>query len=119
MRRFPDRFKWRVATWAFHVPLFVTENGSVFAEPVHDARRIDYIHDHLAAMLDAIDRGANVLGHCHWSFMDNFEWALGYAQRFGLVHVDYDTLERTAKGSARYHESVARSNALVEELRAG
>jgi beta-glucosidase len=119
MRRFPDGFKWGVATSAFHVPLFVTENGSVFAEPVHDARRIDYIHDHLAAMLDAIDRGANVLGYCHWSLIDNVDWALGCAQRFGLVHVDYDTLERTAKDGARYYEAVARSNALVEELRAG
>jgi beta-glucosidase len=56
----------------------------------------------------------NVIGYCHWSFMDNFEWALGYAQRFGLVHVDYDTLERTVKDSGRYYARIAASNGLIE-----
>ncbi len=83
------------------VPLLITENGAVFEEPVHDEQRIGYIHDHLAAVHDAIAEGAPVLGYCHWSFLDNFEWALGYAQRFGLVHVDYDTFARTVKDSGR------------------
>jgi beta-glucosidase len=96
------------------IPLVITENGAVFAEPVHDTRRVLYIHDHLAAVHDAMERGVPVEGYCYWSFMDNFEWALGYAQRFGLVHVDYDTLERTPKDSARYYSSVVRANALVE-----
>jgi beta-glucosidase len=96
------------------VPLVITENGAVFPEPVHDARRVQYIHDHLAAVHEAMERGARVEGYCYWSLMDNFEWALGYAQRFGLVHVDYDTLERTVKDSGRYFGSVARANALVE-----
>ena len=52
---------------------------------------------------EAIERGVPVVGYCHWSFLDNFEWALGYAQRFGLVHVDYETLERTIKDSGRYY----------------
>jgi beta-glucosidase len=94
------------------VPLLVCENGAVFAEPLHDARRIDFIRDHLAAVHGAIERGAPVVGYCHWSFMDNFEWALGYAQRFGLVHVDYDTFERTVKDSGRFYAGVARANAL-------
>src|SRR5207249_4556610 len=70
------------------IPLVVTENGAVFAEPFHDTQRVQYVHDHLDAVLDAIDRGANVRGYCYWSLLDNFEWALGYAQRFGIVHVD-------------------------------
>ena len=95
------------------VPLLITENGAVYADAVHDRRRIRFVHDHLAAVLDAIDRGAPVVGYCHWSFLDNFEWALGYAQRFGLVHVDYETLARTVKDSGRYYAEIARSNALV------
>src|SRR6185437_16862207 len=83
------------------VPLLITENGAVFGdEPgedgrVHDERRVEFVRTHVGAVLEAIDRGAPVVGYCHWSLMDNFEWKLGYGQRFGLVHVDYDTLERT------------------------
>jgi beta-glucosidase len=94
-------------------PILVTENGAVFKEPLHDEQRVRFLHDHLAAVHDAIEQDVNVVGYCHWSFMDNFEWALGYAQRFGLVHVDYDTLERTIKDSGRYYAEVARANALV------
>jgi beta-glucosidase len=94
------------------VPILITENGAVFAEPIHDERRIAFIRDHLKAIHAAIDRGVPVLGYCHWSFLDNFEWALGYAQRFGLVHVDYETQERTIKDSGRYYASVAAANGL-------
>jgi beta-glucosidase len=96
------------------LPILITENGAVFEEPLHDERRIRFIHDHLAALHDAIARGVPVAGYCHWSLMDNFEWKLGYAQRFGLVHVDYDTLARTVKDSGRYYARVAAANALVE-----
>jgi beta-glucosidase len=58
-----------------------------------------------------------LVGYCHWSFMDNFEWKLGYAQRFGLVHVDYETQRRTIKASGRYYGRIARANALVEPER--
>jgi beta-glucosidase len=100
------------------VPLLITENGAVFGDApasdgrVHDERRVQFIHDHLAAVHDALEQGVPVIGYCHWSFMDNFEWALGYAQRFGLVYVDYGTLERTLKDSGRYYAAVARANAL-------
>jgi beta-glucosidase len=97
-----------------NVPLLVTENGAVFADRLHDERRIEFLRDHLSAVLDALDRGVPVIGYCHWSFLDNFEWALGYAQRFGLVHVDYATLERTIKDSGRYYARVAGANALIE-----
>jgi beta-glucosidase len=80
----------------------ITENGGVFPEAPHDERRVQFLKDHVAALRAAIDQGADVLGYCHWSLMDNFEWKLGYAQRFGLVHVDYETQERTVKDSGRY-----------------
>jgi beta-glucosidase len=94
--------------------IMITENGAVFPEPLHDERRVAFIRDHLAALHEAIARGVPVVGYCHWSLMDNFEWKLGYAQRFGLVHVDYDTLERTVKDSGRYYARVVRANALEE-----
>jgi beta-glucosidase len=95
------------------VPILITENGAVFKDGVRDERRVRFVHDHVAALHDAIEQGVAVVGYCHWSFMDNFEWALGYAQRFGLVHVDYETLARTIKDSGRYYASIARANALV------
>jgi len=94
------------------VPIMITENGAVFPDPVHDERRIRFTQDHLAALHDAIEQGVPVVGYCHWSFLDNFEWALGYAQRFGLVHVDYETLVRTPKDSARWYCEVVRRNGL-------
>jgi len=101
------------------VPILITENGGVFGDApgpngrVRDRRRIEFIQDHLAAVHAAIEQGVPVVGYFHWSLMDNFEWALGYAQRFGLVHVDYDTLERRVKDSGRYYAEIARANALV------
>jgi beta-glucosidase len=95
------------------LPILITENGAVFSEPVHDRDRIDFVHDHLAAVHDAIEQGVPVVGYCHWSFLDNFEWALGYAQRFGMVHVDYRTQARTIKDSGRWYARVAAANALL------
>ena len=95
------------------VPILITENGAVFPEPRHDERRVRFIHDHLAALHDAIEQGVPVIGYCHWSLLDNLEWALGYAQRFGLIHVDYDTQARTIKDSGRYYARIARANALL------
>ena len=95
------------------MPILITENGGVFSEPLHDTRRVQFVHDHLAALHDAIAQGVDVRGYCHWSLLDNFEWALGYAQRFGLVHVDYETQQRTVKQSGRYYGQIARANALV------
>jgi beta-glucosidase len=86
--------------------IMVTENGAVFPEPLHDERRVEFLRGHLAALRDAQAQGVPVLGYMHWSFMDNFEWKLGYAQRFGLVHVDYETQERTVKDSGRAYKGL-------------
>ncbi|MEU5996978.1 GH1 family beta-glucosidase [Streptomyces sp. NPDC047197] len=79
-------------------PLVITENGCSY-EGIDDRRRIDYLDGHLRALHRALEEGVDVRGYFVWSLMDNFEWAEGYRQRFGLVHVDYTTLERTPKAS--------------------
>ncbi|MCR9136624.1 MAG: GH1 family beta-glucosidase [Alphaproteobacteria bacterium] len=88
------------------LPIFVTENGMAWADDVvdgavNDEQRVEYTAAHLSAARDAIDRGANLQGFFYWSLLDNFEWAFGYEKRFGLIHVDFDTLVRTPKAS--YH----------------
>ncbi|MEU5991052.1 GH1 family beta-glucosidase [Spirillospora sp. NPDC047418] len=94
-------------------PLMVTENGAAFDDPVEDgrvrdARRIDYLRDHIAAVERAGEAGADVRGYFAWSLLDNFEWAYGYSKRFGLVHVDYPTGKRTWKDSAHwYRDTIA------------
>lgn len=100
------------------LPLMVTENGAAFPDAVdddghvHDDARIDYIRRHLGAVLEAIEAGADVRGYFVWSLMDNFEWAYGYGKRFGIVRVDYDTLQRTPKDSAGWYAGVAAAGAL-------
>jgi beta-glucosidase len=82
-------------------PLYVTENGMAEIEGDDDPRRIAYYDDHLKAVLNAKRQGVDVCGYFAWSLLDNFEWAYGYAKRFGLVHVDYRTQKRTPKASYR------------------
>jgi beta-glucosidase len=87
------------------VALAVTENGAAYDDElidgaVHDAERVDFLGAHLGAILDAIDDGVPVAAYFYWSLMDNFEWAWGYDKRFGIVHVDYETQQRTPKDSA-------------------
>ena len=101
--------------------LEVTENGCSYGDApdedgvVHDERRIAYYRGYLGALWDAIRDGADVRGYHAWSLLDNFEWAEGYSQRFGLVWVDFDTAERTIKQSARWYAGVAGGNALPDE----
>ena len=88
------------------IPLYITENGMADREgvgadgQVHDDRRIDYLRRHFAVAEEALAAGTDLRGYFVWSFMDNFEWGLGYRPRFGIVHVDYETLARTPKDSA-------------------
>jgi beta-glucosidase len=85
--------------------IYVTENGAAFGDVrvhdgrIHDPERTAYLESHLGAVERAIEQGAPVNGYFVWSMLDNFEWAFGYSKRFGIVHVDYPTLERTPKDS--------------------
>ena len=96
--------------------LYITENGVAYDEGVsadgkcHDQRRIDYLQQHLATVADAIAEGSPVKGYYQWSLMDNFEWALGYDKRFGIVHVDFDTQKRTIKDSGYWYKETIRTN---------
>ncbi len=96
--------------------MFITENGVAYDDGVsddgrvHDQRRIDYLRAHISSVGDAIARGANVGGYYEWSLMDNFEWAVGYDKRFGIIHVDYETQKRTLKDSALWYRDVIRNN---------
>jgi beta-glucosidase len=102
----------RVARDYRPIPLYVTENGAAFPEGIVDGDRIAYLDGHLRAAHRAIENGADLRGYFVWSLLDNFEWAYGYSKRFGLIHVDYDTLVRTPKDSARWYAQVTRRNGL-------
>jgi beta-glucosidase len=96
------------------LPLIITENGAAFADVeiegrVHDEKRVDYLSRHFVAAHRAIERGVDLRGYMVWSLMDNFEWGYGYSKRFGIIHVDYDTLERVVKDSGLWLADVARS----------
>jgi beta-glucosidase len=101
-------------------PLFITENGAAYedhvngADVVDDPERRDYIARHVAAVGEAIDRGVDVRGYFVWSLLDNFEWELGYAKRFGVVYVDYATQQRIPKSSALWYRDHIRSREFRE-----
>ncbi|WP_265500433.1 GH1 family beta-glucosidase [Paracoccus beibuensis] len=85
-----------------NLPLYVTENGMALGagpDVTQDDRRVEFIADHLRATRAAMDQGVDVRGFFYWSLLDNYEWGWGYGPRFGLVHVDYDTMARTPKAS--------------------
>ena len=92
---------WLHRNYTGELPVYITENGMANADVpgVTDQPRIDYLDSHLAAARRAIDRGVPLAGYTFWSLLDNYEWSLGYEKRFGLVHVDFDTMVRTPKAS--------------------
>jgi beta-glucosidase len=101
-------------------PIYITENGAAYSDGptgegqgVDDQRRVAYYDAHLRAVAGAMGCGVDVHGYFAWSLMDNFEWAWGYSQRFGLVHVDYETQVRTPKASAHWFADVCRTNQIV------
>lgn len=101
-------------------PVYITENGSAFYDPpqaagdtVEDPLRMDYLRKHVRAVRTAIRAGADIRGYFAWSLLDNFEWALGFAKRFGIVHVNYATQQRTLKASARLYSQIVASNGAV------
>jgi beta-glucosidase len=97
------------------MPVYVTENGASFADEltagaVHDPERIDYLRRHFGAAHDALVAGVDLRGYFVWSLLDNFEWSFGYSQRFGIVYVDYGTLERIPKDSYHFYREVIATN---------
>ena len=101
--------------------LFVTENGAAYDDEavredgvvrVHDGDRVEFLREHLAATLDAIEAGVDVRGYFYWSLLDNYEWAWGYEKRFGIVRVDYDSQERSVKDSGREYSRIIAARAL-------
>jgi beta-glucosidase len=95
--------------------IYVTENGAAFGDVrvhdggVHDPERTEYLESYIGAVADAIAAGAPVKGYFVWSFLDNFEWAFGYSKRFGIVYVDYPTLERVPKDSFYWYRDFIKS----------
>ena len=93
----------------------VSENGAAYEDKVEadgsirDAARQSYIARHLAAVADARDAGVPVTGYYVWSLLDNYEWSYGYTKRFGLVHVDFQSLRRTMKHSGRWYQGLIAS----------
>lgn len=89
-------------------PIVITENGCSY-EGVDDQSRISYLDGHIRALHEASEAGVDVRGYFVWSLLDNFEWAEGYARRFGLVHVDFETLARTPKSSYGWYQELLRA----------
>ena len=100
------------------VPIYVTENGRAVYDyvdtegEVKDEERISYLDAHFRAAHDAMQQGVDLRGYMVWSLLDNFEWALGYSKRFGIVFVDYGTGRRVPKASARWYREVIERNGL-------
>ncbi len=105
-------------------PVYITENGAAFPDvvtggQVHDTDRTGYLQTHIAAVADALAQGVPMAGYMVWSLMDNFEWASGYAKRFGIVHVDYATQQRTLKDSACWYRGFVADCRRLRAHRAG
>ncbi len=97
-------------------PIYITENGAAFVDEVspdgkiHDERRLDYLRNHFIQTRLAMQDGVDIRGYFVWSLLDNFEWGHGYTKRFGIVRVDYETLERTIKDSGEWYSRVVAAN---------
>lgn len=97
-------------------PIIISENGMACHDvismdrKVHDPNRIDFMHRYLQELSHAIDDGVDIIGYMYWSLMDNFEWAHGYSQRFGLVYVDYGSMERIPKDSFYWYQKTIENN---------
>lgn len=127
----PESLYWgpRFIHERYKLPIYITENGLSNTDivsldgKVHDPQRIDFLRRYLRELRRAINDGTDIRGYFQWSIMDNFEWLDGYKQRFGLVHIDYATQQRTPKDSAWWYAHIIESNgaALDDEpfLRSG
>jgi beta-glucosidase len=114
----PDALYWGPKCFyeRYNLPVVITENGMANTDwvhsdgKVHDPQRIDFLQRYLRSLGKAIEDGVPVEGYLQWSIMDNFEWAFGYKQRFGLIYVDYNTGERILKDSAYWYKQVIAEN---------
>ncbi len=111
-----DTLTWVKARYG-DVVIYITENGAAFPDPsgptdgcLNDPLRVSYFQSHLKAVQAAMAQGVDVRGYFAWSLMDNLEWSLGFAKRFGLVHVDFETLARSPKDSALYYSRIIASH---------
>ena len=117
----PEALYWgpKLMSERYGVPVYITENGIASLDWVHedgrcrDPQRIDFTARYLKALERAIADWADVRGYFHWSILDNLEWADGFDKRFGLIHVDFDTLVRTPKDSSRWYARVIETNGLA------
>ncbi len=114
----PDALYWgpRFLYERYHSPIYITENGLSCRDlvsldgKVHDPARIDFYNRYLLSLSRAVEDGVDIRGYFAWSLIDNFEWAQGYNERFGLIYVDYQTLERTPKDSFHWYSEVIKTN---------
>ena len=114
----PEAFYYGIKflTERYPLPLYITENGMSCHDivssdgRVHDPNRITFLGSYIGAMQRAYDEGANVAGYFLWTFLDNFEWADGYRQRFGIVHVDFTSQRRIVKDSAYWYKNIIKTN---------
>ena len=110
-----ERFVWELLYERYQKPIYITENGMACHDTisldgkVHDPNRIDFLARYLGQLKRAA-KEIDLKGYFQWSLMDNFEWEKGYAERFGLVYVDFDTQERILKDSAYWYRDVIRTN---------
>jgi beta-glucosidase len=116
---FTDMFTWFKDRYG-DIPLYVTENGSAFydapvaeGDVVDDPLRTSYLRKHLKAMHHAIQQGVDIRGYYAWSLLDNLEWSLGFAKRFGLYHVDFATQKRTPKATAKLYAKVIETHGAI------
>lgn len=116
-----DTLRWcpRMLWERYQKPIIIAENGMSGADwlcldgKIHDGARIDYTRRSLLGLERAMADGAKIAGYFHWSLMDNFEWSEGYKERFGLVHVDFNTQKRTIKDSGYWYREVIKTNGAV------
>ena len=108
------RFLWE----RYKTPIYITENGMANIDwvavdgKVHDPQRMDYLNRYLSELQRSIKDGVDVRGYFHWSILDNFEWAVAYQQRFGIIHVDFSTQKRTPKDSYYLYQQIIKENEL-------
>lgn len=93
----------------YNKPVIIVENGIA---DTSDTKRADFIVSHISAVHKALEHGVDIRGYLHWSLLDNYEWALGFEKRFGLVEVNYKSQTRTVRPSALVYKKICNANAL-------